>query len=228
MLDDFAAGLTDFGLLHFQPQVGPFAGSLADAGKHRVTAVGTGDAGDQLGQNHGLAQAGPAEQAGLAAADERREQVDDFDARFKKLGLGRQIGDRRSVAVDRPALFGIHRAAAVDRIAHEIEHPAERGRSDRHLHGGAGVDAIHAADHAVGAAQGHATDAAAAQLLLDFAVQVQLHPLVFGGDQHGIIDCRQMPFGKFDVEGRADDLGDVADFGRFGKPSTWRLRRKVC
>ena len=28
-----------FGFLHFQPQVGPFAGPLADAGEHRVTAV---------------------------------------------------------------------------------------------------------------------------------------------------------------------------------------------
>ena len=84
-----------FGFLHFQPQVGPFAGPLADAGKHRVTAVRAGDAGDQLGENDRLAQAGPAEQAGLAAADERREQVDDLDAGLEQLGLGRKIGHRR-------------------------------------------------------------------------------------------------------------------------------------
>ncbi len=85
LLDDAAAGVADLGFLHFQPQVGPFAGSLADAGEHRVTAVGAGDAGDQLGENDRLAQAGPAEQAGLAAADERREQVDHLDAGFEQL-----------------------------------------------------------------------------------------------------------------------------------------------
>ena len=96
LLDDAAAGVADLGFLHFQPQVGSFAGSLADAGEHRVTAVGTGDAGDQLGENDRLAQAGTAEQTGLAAADERREQVDDLDAGLEQLGLGRQVGQRRA------------------------------------------------------------------------------------------------------------------------------------
>ncbi len=85
LLDDAAAGVADLGFLHFQPEVGPFAGSLADAGEHRVAAVGTGDAGDQLGEDDRLAQTGTAEQTGLAAADERREQVDDLDAGFEQL-----------------------------------------------------------------------------------------------------------------------------------------------
>ena len=34
-----AAGLADFGFLHFEPEVGSFAGSFADAREHRVTAV---------------------------------------------------------------------------------------------------------------------------------------------------------------------------------------------
>ena len=63
-----------------------------------------GDAGDQLVEDDRLAQAGPAEQAGLAAADERRQQVDDLDAGLEQLGLGRQLGERRRLAVDRPAL----------------------------------------------------------------------------------------------------------------------------
>ena len=131
-----------FGFLHFEPQVGPFAGSLADAGKHRVTAVRAGDAGDQLGENDRLAQTGPAEQAGLAAADERREQVDDLDAGFEHFGLGREVGDRRRIAVDRPALLGVDRTAAVDRLAEQIEHAAQRGLADRHGHRAAGVDAL--------------------------------------------------------------------------------------
>ena len=73
--------------LHFEPEVVALAGALADAGKHRVAAVLAGDAGDQFLEDDGLAQAGPAEQAGLAAADQRGEQVDDLDAGVEDFGL---------------------------------------------------------------------------------------------------------------------------------------------
>ena len=43
-----AAGVADLGLLHFQPEVVPFAGPLADAGEHRVAAVLAGDTGDEF------------------------------------------------------------------------------------------------------------------------------------------------------------------------------------
>ena len=104
-----AVGLADLGFLHFQPQVVSFAGSLADAGEHRVTAVRTGDAGDQLGEDDGLAQTGTAEQAGLSAADERRQQVDDLDAGFEDFGLGAEVFERGRLAVNRPALVVWHR-----------------------------------------------------------------------------------------------------------------------
>ena len=94
----------DLGLLHFEPEVVPLAGPLADAGEDGVAAVDLGDAGDQLGEDDRLAQPGAAEEADLAAADERREQVDDLDARLEHLGLGRELVERGRVAVDRPAL----------------------------------------------------------------------------------------------------------------------------
>ena len=53
--------------------------------KHGVAGVLAGDAGDQFLNDDGLAEAGAAEQAGLAAADEGGEQVDDLDAGFKHL-----------------------------------------------------------------------------------------------------------------------------------------------
>ena len=170
-----------FGFLHFQPQVGAFAGPLADAGEHRVTAVRPGDAGDQLGEDDRLAEAGPAEQAGLAAADERREQVDDLDAGFEQLGLGRQVGEaaaasrwigQRSSASTgpRPSTGSPSRLNTRPSVA--LPTGTVTGR--------AGVDARPAADQAVGAAQGDAADAAAAQVLLHLAGQVDLHALVLG------------------------------------------------
>ena len=70
--------------------------------------------------------------------------------------------------------------------------------------------AVHAADHAVGAAQGDATHASAAKLGLDLARKADLHAFLFGLDLHGVIDGRHVLFGKIGVERRADDLGDAA------------------
>ncbi len=81
-------------------------------------------------------------------------------------------------AMNRPVIVGVDGAAAVDRVADQIEHPAEGRLADRHLDGAAGVEAFLAANHAVGAAQRHAADAAAAKVLLHFADEVHLDPLV--------------------------------------------------
>ena len=191
LIDNAAARVADFGFLHFEPEARAFAGPLADAGEHGVTAVGRCDAGDELGENDRLAETGTAEQAGLAAADERREQVDHLDARFEQFGLRRKVAERRRLAVDRPVFVGIDRAAAVDRVARDVEHAAERGLADGHLHRLARVEAILAADEAVGAAEGDAADAAAAQVLLHFAGEIDLHALVLGDDLHGVVDRRQ-------------------------------------
>ena len=48
-------------------EVVALAGALADAGEHRHAAVALGDVVDQLLDQHGLADAGAAEQADLAA-----------------------------------------------------------------------------------------------------------------------------------------------------------------
>ena len=126
--------VADLGLLHFEPEVVAFARPLADAGKHGVAAVLAGDAGDQFREDDRLAQTGPAEQPGLAAAHQRSQQVDDLDARLEHLGLGRQIGELRRLRVNRAVLLGVDRAAAIDRIAEQVEHPAQRLLADRHLH----------------------------------------------------------------------------------------------
>ena len=96
MVEDRVVGRRNLGPLHFEPQVVAFAGPLADAGEDRVPAVLRGDAGDQLLDDDRLADAGPAEQTGLAAADERAQQVDDLDARLEHLALVRS--DRRAGA----------------------------------------------------------------------------------------------------------------------------------
>ena len=60
--------LVDAGLDHLVIEVVALAGALADAGEHRVAAMRLGDVVDQFLDEHGLADAGAAEQADLAAA----------------------------------------------------------------------------------------------------------------------------------------------------------------
>ncbi len=74
-----------------------FARALADAGEHRVAAMRLGDVVDQLLDQHGLADAGAAEQAHLAALGIRREQIDDLDAGDENFSLGRLIDEQRRV-----------------------------------------------------------------------------------------------------------------------------------
>ena len=212
-VDDRLARAADLGLLHFQPEVVALAGSLADAGEHRVAAVHRGDAGDQLGEDDRLAQPGAAEEADLAAADERRQQVDDLDAGLELLGLGREAVERGRVAVDRPALAGRDRASAVDRVAQEVEDPAERLLADRHADRPARVDDRHAPDQPVGRTERHAADPVAAEVLLDLAGQVDLDALFVGLDGERVVDFGQVAFVELGVEGRADHLGDPSGLG---------------
>ncbi len=55
------------------------AGPLADAGEYADSAVALGDVVDQLLDQHGLTDAGAAEQADLSALRVGREEVDDLD-----------------------------------------------------------------------------------------------------------------------------------------------------
>ena len=169
-----------------------------------------GDAGDQFREDDRLAQAGAAEQAGLAAADQRRQEVDDLDACFEEFRLRRQVGERRRVGVDRPVLLGRHGAAAVDRFAEQVENAAERHLADRHRYRLARVQRRHAAHQTVRGAEGHAADAVAAEVLLHLADQMDRRGLLILIDAQGVIDLGQVAFFKLGVERRADDLHDLA------------------
>jgi peptide chain release factor 1 len=76
-------------------EVVAFAGALADPGEHRHAAVELGDVVDQLHDHDGLADAGAAERADLAALEERADQVDDLDAGREHLRRRRLIDERR-------------------------------------------------------------------------------------------------------------------------------------
>ncbi len=65
-----------------------FAAALADAAEHADTLVVADDVVDQLRDQHGLADAGAAEQPALAAALQRSQHVDGFDAGLEDFRSG--------------------------------------------------------------------------------------------------------------------------------------------
>jgi hypothetical protein len=73
-------GGDDAGLDHFPVEVVAFTGALAHAGEDGETAVRLGDVVDELHDDDGLADAGTAEHAALAALEQRADEVDHLDA----------------------------------------------------------------------------------------------------------------------------------------------------
>ena len=144
-LPALARVLVHAGIDHLVIEVVALAGALADAGEHRIAAMRLGDVVDQLHDEHGLADAGAAEQADLAAFGVRREQVHDLDAGDQDLGLGRLIDIRGSGRMDRPPLRGLDRTRLVDRLAHHVHDAAQGLLADRHGDRLAGIDHLLAA-----------------------------------------------------------------------------------
>jgi len=159
-----------------------------------------------------LPRPAPPEQSRLAAADERNQQIDDFDARFEDFDGRRQAVEIRRRLVDRPPLFDRHFAEPVDRVAEHIEDAAERFIADRNGDPRTGVGHFNAARQTVGRTERDAADAVAAEVLLHFTDEFELPArfrLVVDGE--GVVDLGKLAFVEFGVEGRADDLDHLAD-----------------
>ena len=156
---------------HLVIEVVALARAFADAGEHRVAAVRLGDVVDQLHDQHGLADAGAAEQADLAALGVRREKVDDLDAGDENLRFRRLLGEGRGRSMDRAALFGRNGARLVDRLADDVDDAAERLLADRHRDRAAGVADFLAAHETFGTVHGDGAHGVLAEMLSDLEHQ---------------------------------------------------------
>ncbi len=197
-------------LLHLDPEVVALAGALAHAAEHGKTAVLGGDIADELLHDHGLAHARAAEQADLAALHVRRDKVDDLDARLEDLVGGIERLEVGSRTMNGPALYAGQRLTAVDRVADDVDEPAERLLADRHGHGLAGVDHLAAARQTVGGIHGHRPHLVVAEMLLHLADDF-FGLSVTGVDAYreGAVDGRNI-VRETDVDDRPDDLDDCA------------------
>ena len=173
-----------------------------------------GEVVDQLLDQHGLADSGAAEQADLAALGVRREQVDDLDPGLEHLRRRRQVLDPRRRLVDAPPLdVGRQGLALVDRLAEQVEDPAERDLADRDRDRSAGVDHLHAPREAVGRVHRDRADAVVPEVLLDLEDEQAV--AVCAGDRDRVVDVRDA-IGEHGVDHDALDLLDPADVRRAG------------
>ena len=124
-----------------------------------------GDPVDHLLDDDGLADAGTAEQADLAALHVGLEQVDDLDAGLEHRGPRLELVEGRRVAVDLPVVVRLADGVGVERLAEHVEDVAEHGVADRHRDPPAEVAHGGAADQAVGLLHADAADPPLADLL---------------------------------------------------------------
>ena len=199
--------LVDAGLDHLVIEVVALAGALADAGEHRIAAVRLGHVVDQLHDQHGLADAGAAEQADLAALGIGREQIDDLDAGDQDFGFGRLDRCRSGASWWMARLrLGLDRAGLIDRIADHVDDAAEALVADRHRNRLAGVGALLAAHQAFGDVHRDGADGVLAEMLCH--LEHEALAAVLGLER--VQDRRQMVL-ELHVDDGADDLGDFSD-----------------
>ncbi len=161
---------------------------------------------DQLLDQHGLADAGAAEQADLAALGVRSQKVDDLDAGDENFSFGRLIGVARRFLVDRAHAFGLDRTGFVDRLADDVDDAAERAFADRNADRLTGVGHFLAAHQTFGDVHRDGTDGRFAEMLGDF--EHQAVTAVLGLER--IQNRRKMAF-ELHVDHGARDLGDATD-----------------
>src|SRR5207237_2301418 len=154
-------------LLHLEIEVVSFARPLTHAAEHRLSAVSLGYVVDQLHDDDGLADAGAAEESDLSTLHERRDQIDDLDARLEHLGLGLEVGELGRGSVDRPPLdISRNRRTVVDWVPEHVENSTQRGLSDRNRDRTASVLDVHAANNGIGRRHRPCTTLVTAEVLL--------------------------------------------------------------
>src|SRR6476661_5182623 len=169
LAEDKRGVLEDAGLFHFDPEVVAFTGTLANAGEHRGAAEVAGNTGDHFLDQHGLADAGAAEQADLATLDVRGEEVDHLDAGFQHFGGALEGRKRRSLAVDRPAFADLQLGLGhVQGLAQDVEDVALDAVADGDGDRGTGVNHVGSADQAVGRLQRDGANEVVAEVQRNF------------------------------------------------------------
>ena len=169
------------------------------------------DAVDHLEDDDGLAHAGAAEHADLAAANVRLEQVDHLDAGLEHLAAWLELAERGRLSVDVPVVVDLRQLVGgdVERLPEHVEHVAENAVPDRHLQAVTEVAHLRAPAKTVGGLHADGPHPVVADLLghlghdaNGLALELDLH-------LDRMVDLGQGVGRELDVDDRAGDGDDA-------------------
>ena len=123
------------------------------------------------------------------------------------------VGRRRGGSASAPSTAPGGPGSPPARRARSCTRPSVAGPTGTEIGAPVSIDR-HAALHAVGRLHRDRAHAVLAEVLLDFGDDVDRLAAVAPSDDdaHGVVDRRQVPACELDVDDRADDLDDLADF----------------
>ena len=164
-----------------------------------------GDVGDELLDEDGLAHAGAAEEADLAASGVGGQQVDDLDAGLQHLRHGALVLKGGGLPVDGQTVPG-DVLPAVDGLPQDVEHPPQGLLAHGHRQRSSQGPDLHAPGQALGGVQQDAPDHMVSHMLRRLhdqalAVVVRLQ---------GVLEPGQVAVRKADVHHRPHDLYDFS------------------
>ena len=155
------------------------------------------DVADEFLDHHGLPHARASEQADLPSLEDGADEVDDLDARLQYLRFRGLLREGRRGAVDGVVRLCLHLREAVDGLAEDVEHAAQRLLPDGNGDGRPGVLHERAALQAVCGAHGDGADHAPPKVVLDLEDQRLL--------AHGCLERREEGREGFSLRERAVD-----------------------
>ncbi len=202
----------NLGFFHFYQQIIPLTGSFADPGENREPAVLGGDVADQFHDDNGFSDAGSAEEADLPPLLIRGQKINDLDAGLKNLLFCGLFDERRRWTVNRVAFFELDRPHLIHRFAQDIQHPSQNSAPYRDRNSRPRVRDRHSPAQSIGGTHGHRANGLVPQMLGDFQGDVNIFLVVV--DLDGVVDGRNFPAGKFNVDDRSNDLGDLSGLYR--------------
>ena len=170
--------------------------------------MGLGDVVDELLDQHGLADAGTAEQTNLSSTGIGGKQVDDLNASLQDLSSGGLLNEGWRIGVDRAELDALNRTPLVNGLANDIHDTAQSTLSDRNPNGSTSVDDLLSADETLGTVHSNGSDRVLAKMSSDLEDKTTTVEVL---DFKGVQDRRQVLGLELYIHDGTNDRFDLAD-----------------
>ena len=161
------------------------------------------DISDQLRDNHSFTNTRTAVGSHLASTRERRNQIQDLDARLQNFGGSGLLRKSRWLTVNRQSLgVGRNLLAAIDRVTEHIEDATQRMLTYRHRYWLTSVYGFDAPRQSIGSPERKTSRPVVANVLFDLEHQ----PLALVVDFQTAVDLGKIVRRECNVDDRADNL----------------------